>query len=299
MQRETLQSNQQRLGSWEQFRKCYPFIKWAGGKTQSLPELQRYVPSRFDRYFEPFLGGGAFFFYLISIKRLKFNVYLSDLNEELINAYHVVKNDVEKLIECLTSNQQDYKKNPHQYYYKLRAEIKLPTRIEAAARFITLNKTCYNGLYRVNKSGLFNVPIGKYKKPLICNSANLKNVSLALRHFKARVTVSDYKKILDQAFQGDFVYLDPPYNPTSSSANFTGYTNGGFDDNDQVELCDLFTQLDRKGCKVLLSNSDTEFVRKLYVDFKDRTKTVSTLRAISCKGSKRSGHKELLIRNYD
>jgi DNA adenine methylase len=277
---------------------CYPFVKWAGGKTQLIPELDKCIPNDFDRYFEPFLGGGAFFFYIVSQKHLHFTAHLSDVNKELINAYSVVKNDVEKLIELLRYHEKEYKKNPRDYYYKLRAEFKPLNNIEAAARFITLNKTCYNGLYRVNKNGMFNVPIGKYKNPLICDSENIRNVSLALRHSDAHILVCDYKEILETAKENDFVYLDPPYKPSSPTANFTGYTNDGFGDRDQIRLRDVFKRLDRRGCKVLLSNSDTSFVRELYGDYHAHIKEVNALRAINCKGSKRTGHTELLIRNY-
>lgn len=277
---------------------CSPFVKWAGGKTQLLSELDKYRPSDFNRYFEPFLGGGAFFFYLASSKQLRFTAYLSDINEELINSYKVVKNDVEELIILLHKHERKYKKDPHEYYYKLRAEIKPPNDIERAARFITLNKTCYNGLYRVNKNGMFNVPMGKYKNPLICDGDNLRNVSLALKHSDAHILVSNFRDILHDANKGDFIYLDPPYKPISETARFTSYTHDGFDDKDQRDLYDVFRMLDRKGCKILLSNSDTPFIRELYQEFERHWTSVHALRAINCKGSKRTGHKELLIRNY-
>ena len=284
-----------------QIPQCHPFVKWAGGKTQLLPELERYIPDKFTRYYEPFLGGGAFFFYLVSSKQLNFTPYLSDVNKELINAYRIIKDDVEALIELLRIHEKGYKVNPNEYYYKLRAESKPLTDVESAARFITLNKTCYNGLHRVNGDGLFNVPIGKFKKsPLICDAENLRNVSMALRHTNAHLLVSNYQKILELAREDDFIYVDPPYKPTSLSANFTSYTRDGFADKDQIALYETFKKLDRKGCKILLSNSDTPFIRELYGDFKEYTSQVSgVLRAINCKAAKRSGHMELLIRNYE
>jgi len=298
MQSESVRLNHDRFDLHAVIPSCYPFVKWAGGKTQLLPDLDKCIPDNFNRYFEPFLGGGAFFFYLVSYKQLKFTPYLSDVNKELINAYNVVKSDVDELIRLLRMHDRAYRKAPHEYYYKLRAIIKPLNHVESAARFITLNKTCYNGLYRVNKNGMFNVPIGRYKNPLICDGENLRNVSIALRHTDAHLLDGDYKEILETAIENDFVYLDPPYRPTSPTANFTGYTNDGFNDANQTELHDTFKKLDRRGCKVLLSNSDTPFIRELYVDFKEDTKEVEVLRAINCKGSKRSGHKELLIRNY-
>jgi DNA adenine methylase len=275
----------------------YPFLKWAGGKTQILFEIEKFVPSEFNRYFEPFLGGGAVFFHLTT-RNLQFTAYLSDTNEELITVYRVVKDDVEKLIDILKKHQKDYDKDPIEFYYELRKFVP-PTDVERAARFIALNKTCYNGLYRVNKRGVFNVPIGRYKNPLICNSTNLRNASLSLRDSKVIIELSDYKQILlENAREGDFVYLDPPYNPASSTASFTSYTNSGFTDTDQKELRDVFTELMDRKCKVLLSNSDTKFIRKLYSEFARCFKEVNVLRSINCRGSKRSGHKELIISSH-
>jgi DNA adenine methylase len=302
MQRETIRSNQSNSFDLHiaQIPQCYPFVKWAGGKTQLLPELEMYIPDNFTRYFEPFLGGGAFFFYLVSSKQLNFTAYLSDINKELINAYRVIKDDVEALIESLKIHEKKYKANPNEYYYKLRAqEVKSLTDVESAARFITLNKTCYNGLYRVNKEGIFNVPIGRYKNPLICDSKNLRNISIALRHTNAHLSVNDYQEALELAGEGDFVYLDPPYKPTSITASFTSYTNGGFRDQNQIGLHETFKKLDGKGCKVMLSNSDTPFIRELYGDFKEYTNQVNAMRAINCKAKMRTGHTELLIRNYE
>jgi DNA adenine methylase len=275
----------------------YPFLKWAGGKTQILFEIEKFVPSEFNRYFEPFLGGGAVFFHLTT-KNLQFTAYLSDTNEELITVYRVVKDDVEKLIDILKKHQKDYDKDPIEFYYELRKFVP-PTDVERAARFIALNKTCYNGLYRVNKGGIFNVPIGRYKNPLICDSNNLRNASLSLRDSKVIIELNDYKQIvLENAKEGDFVYLDPPYNPASSTASFTSYTNRGFTNTDQKELRDVFTELIDRKCKVLLSNSDTKFIRELYSEFATSFKEVNVLRSINCRGSKRIGHKELIISSY-
>jgi DNA adenine methylase len=271
-----------------------PFVKWAGGKAQLLPELDKRIP-QFNRYFEPFLGGGAMFFHLIQNRR--FTAYLSDTNKELITTYKVVKYYVGKLIEALDKHQEEYKKNPIllsiQYYYQLRA-AEPNNDIEKAARFIALNKTCFNGLYRVNRKGEFNVPIGDYKDPLICDKTNLEKVSKALS--KATVFAADYSNVTGNAKQDDFVYLDPPYDPVSSTSNFTGYTSKGFGNKNQEQLADVFETLAIKGCLVLLSNSDTPFIRGLYSDFS--IKEVGAQRAINCKGSKRAGHKELLISNY-
>jgi DNA adenine methylase len=277
--------------------RCCPFIKWAGGKTQLLPVLSKHVPSSFNQYFEPFLGGGAMFFFLSS-KNLPFASYLSDINEELINAYKVVKSKVEQLITLLRDHEIEYKKSPSEYYYQLRANIKPLTEVERAAKFITLNRTCYNGLYRVNSRGIFNVPMGRYKNPVICDSANLRKVSIALRDSRAELRTSDYKDILKGAEEDDFIYLDPPYNPVSYTAYFTHYTHSGFTKKDQEELSRIFGKLSDRKCKVLLSNSNTPFIRNLYKDFANYTEQLDVVRAINSKASKRLGHKELLIRNY-
>jgi len=275
---------------------CYPFIKWAGGKTQLLSELDRMIPSEFDRYFEPFLGGGAMFFHMSS-KNMHFTSHLSDMNEELITAYRVVKDNVGELIKLLLNYETEYNESRHEFYYKLRANKPL-TDVERAARFITLNKTCYNGLYRVNSKGIFNVPMGRYRNPMICNSENLCKVGMALRDSGAAIQTSDYTDTLLEAKEGDFIYLDPPYNPLSGTAYFTQYTHNGFTDKDQIELARIFAILNERKCKVLLSNSDTLLVRNLYKDFARNTKELSVLRSINSKASRRRGHKELLIHNY-
>jgi DNA adenine methylase len=279
----------------------FPFVKWAGGKTQLLGRLDKLLPLTFNRYFEPFLGGGAFFYHLVFERNLRFVAYLSDINQELINVYRMVKSNVNELIDVLERYKIEYHKVPQNFYYKLRDEfdIENSTSIEKAARFITLNKTCYNGLYRVNSQGKFNVPMGKYKNPLICDSKNLRNASLILRSTDSHLYWEDYQKILsDKAQEGDLIYLDPPYDPMNSTANFTGYTGAGFTKADQECLAETFKKLDARGCKILLSNSDTEYVRELYADYvKGRCKVI-VRRNINSSPSKRLGHTELLIRNY-
>ena len=275
---------------------CHPFVKWAGGKSQLIPQIIRLMPSRFARYFEPFLGGGAVFFHTASYNR---NAFLSDINVDLINAYKIIRNNVEELITALKYLQDEYSKSPKSYYYQLRDKTKGLNKIENAARFITLNKTCYNGLYRVNKKGLFNVPIGRYKNPLICDPVNLRKMSIVLSQSASYLGVIDYKKILvEKADKDDFVYLDPPFHPISNTANFTSYTNSGFSFEDQKELATIFKELTRRGCKLLLSNSNTEEIRRLYSDFSHLTELALVNRSINAVGSKRVGHVELLIRNY-
>jgi DNA adenine methylase len=276
--------------------RCHPFVKWAGGKSQLMPQIIRLMPSRFARYFEPFLGGGAVFFHTTSINS---NAFLSDINMDLINAYKIIRNHVEELITALKYHQTEYNKSPKRYYYQLRDTTKVLNKIENAARFIALNKTCYNGLYRVNKNGIFNVPIGRYKNPLICDTDNLQKMSILLRQSASYLGVTDYKKILvEKASKDDFVYLDPPFHPISNTANFTSYTNNGFTFEDQKELAIVFKELTRRGCKLLLSNSNTEEIRSLYSDFSHLTEVALVNRSINAVSSKRIGHKELLIRNY-
>jgi len=277
---------------------CKPFLKWAGGKTQIVTQLYAIAPPKFDRYFEPFLGGGALFFYLIS--NSKFIAYVSDINPELINVYAAVRDNVEQLIKLLTEHEIGYNQASEEYYYKLRNCYNLRAscdKIERAAQFIALNRTCYNGLYRVNRNGKFNVPWGKYVNPSICDSNNLLNVSHVLRNYKVTIKAADYKDmLLENAKEGDFMYLDPPYNPVSSTAYFTNYTDNGFSYNDQKRLAKIYKQLDEMKCNVMLTNSNTPLVRELYAPF-DITE-VDSKRAINCKASKREGHSDLIICNY-
>jgi len=277
---------------------CSPFVKWAGGKTQLLSKLDKFFPKQITRYFEPFVGGGAVFFYLVSKKNQKFDSFLIDINNELIITYNVIKTNVDELIHILKKHEKEYKKSPIDYYYMLRAEIKPSNDVERAARFITLNKTCYNGLYRVNKNGLFNVPMGRYKNPLICDSSNLRNVSILLNYSNTIIEVGDYTTILEKTQKNDFIYLDPPYHPISKTSNFTSYTNNGFTDKDQIELSKIFKKLSDKGCLILLSNSNSDFIRELYSEFKEYIYTIKAQRNINSNALKRKDHTELIIRNY-
>jgi DNA adenine methylase len=281
---------------------CYPFVKWAGGKRQIVPQLSALAPPKFDRYIEPFLGGGALFFNLICNKSKRFTAYISDINSELINSYIVVKDNVEKLIILLTQHETEYNKSSEEYYYKLRNNYNLRScsdGIERAAQFITLNRTDFNGLYRVNMKGEFNVPWGKYKSPNICDSSNLRNVNHVLGNPEVILTVSDYKEtLLENAREGDFIYLDPPYSPESSTAYFTNYTTDGFSNKEQEKLAEIYRQLDDMKCNIMLTNSNTPLVRELYAPFANDTVEVHSKRAINCKAAKREGHTDSIIRNY-
>jgi len=272
-----------------------PFVKWVGGKRQLLSQFRKYnlyPPESFDfktgRYFEPFVGGGAVFFDLLPEKG-----YLSDLNKELITTYRVIKTDVERLIKSLKTHRID-----KEYYLKVRAQDPGDLAdIAVASRFIFLNRTCFNGMYRVNSRGGFNVPFGKYENPLICDEDNLRKVSKALEHIE--ISHQDYKEVLKNAKKGDFIYFDPPYYPVSKTASFTSYTKEAFLDKEQTELRDTFIKLDKRGCFVMLSNSDTPFINDIYTDFKGaRISKVEAGRAINSKGSGRGKVMEVLITNY-
>jgi len=266
-----------------------PFVKWAGGKRQLLDELTQGMPY-FENYHEPFIGGGALFFRLESMNKIK-RAYLSDSNAELINTYSIIKNEVFELMSELAS---PLYVNDEAAYYKIRAS-KPKTNVERAARFIYLNKTAFNGLYRVNSSGGFNVPFGRYGNPKILDSQNLMLVHRALQ--KDELYCGDFTIALKNAKRGDFVYFDPPYFPISKTSNFTGYTKDGFGENEQKKLLKTYKELDSKGCFVLLSNSYSDFISELYSEFEPEI--VHASRMINCKGDRRGKIKELIVRNWE
>ena len=268
-----------------------PFLKWAGGKQRALPSLARFFPQSFEHYYEPFLGGGAVFFFL---RERRFPAFLSDTNAELINTYQTVKSQVDELIEMLKVHQQNYLPDPKAYYCRVVAENPAGE-VERAARFIFLNKTCYNGLYRVNNAGQFTVPFGRHKNPRICDAERLVAASKALDG--AELKVADYSEALRNCAEGDLIYIDPPFVPESRTAYFTKYTSKGFTSDDQKRLAGLFRQLDAKGCIVVLSNSDTPLARTLYAGF--FIESIPTLRLISSVGATRAGRSELVIHNKE
>ncbi len=270
-----------------------PFVKWAGGKASLLPELLRHVPSHLSNYYEPFLGGGALFF-AICARDTSFKAHLSDVNNELIDTYRVIKDKPDELIQLLSEFQHEYyrSKDPASYFYEKRA-WRPSSSIESAARLIFLNKTCYNGLYRVNSRGEFNVPFGRYKKPRILNAENIRAVSRALRDTNADLRSADYRASLSTCGKDDFVYLDPPYQPQSKTSSFTDYTPGGFSERDQNELAEEFEKLVDRGSTVLLSNSETPLTTRLYGEF--RVRSVIVNRPINSVGSGRTGYKELIV----
>jgi DNA adenine methylase len=273
-----------------------PFVKWAGGKRQLLPIIAGHVPRKFERYFEPFLGGGAVFFHLVSQDRHA-KWFVSDLNSDLILSYVTIRDRVKELIFALDLHSVNYFKNPSSYYYKIR-KSNPKGQIEKVSRLIFLNKTCFNGLYRVNSKGKFNVPLGKYVNPNIVNKENLVSVSGILQSKDISIKCQDFEDALKNASNGDFVYLDPPYHPVSETANFTSYTDGDFDYDDQRRLCAKFKALDKKGAKVLLSNSKSSEIIDLFKEFSDGIIEINANRFINSVSQRRTGHTELLIKNY-
>lgn len=291
-----------------------PFLKWAGGKSQLLKEIEHYYPfnnGKTTKYAEPFVGGGAVLFDILSKYDLD-EVYISDINAELINTYRIIRDDIDVLIETLHAIQNDFipldTENRKAYYMQKRErfnDLKVngneSVNIEKAALMIFLNKTCFNGLYRVNKKGLFNVPMGSYKNPLICDENNLRAVSKKLQ--KVKIVCGDYKKSADFIDENTFVYFDPPYRPITDTASFTAYTENLFNDDAQIELAQFVNDMDKKGAKIVISNSDPknsntndDFFDNIYSAH--RIKRVEATRMINCNSEARGKIKELLISNF-
>ena len=270
-----------------------PVVKWVGGKRQLIDDLTPLFPKKITAYCEPFVGGGAVLFSL----QPKI-AYINDINAELINIYEVIRDDVDALIAALSEH-----KNEEKYFYSIRdwdrdSETYLQrSKVQRAARIIYLNKTCYNGLFRVNNAGEFNAPYGHYKKPNIVSAPTLRAVSNYFQSTQLTFTNTDYAEVLSNVPKGTFVYLDPPYDPVSDTANFTGYTRGGFDRTEQVRLRECCDELTRRKIKFMLSNSATEFIREQYADY-DIT-PVRAKRAINSNASKRGHVDEVVIRNYE
>ncbi|MFT7581253.1 MAG: DNA adenine methylase [Myxococcota bacterium] len=264
-----------------------PVLKWVGGKRRLLPEIIKRLPDNAlaGRYYEPFLGGAAVFLALQPQSAV-----LSDLNGELINLYTVVRDNVDALIADLGKHR--YEKA---YFYAVRAQDpRMMTSVERASRMVFLNRTCFNGLYRVNKRGQFNVPFGRYSNPTICNPTRLRAAGEALRG--VLLSKSDFLSATETAQADDFVYFDPPYVPLSSTANFTAYTKAAFGPTEQGQLADLFADLTERGVRCMQSNSDTPLVRELYADFD--IDVVTTTRPIARDPESRGPVHEVLIRNY-
>ncbi len=299
-----------------------PFLKWAGGKTQLLDELYKRLPlsliesGEIERYVEPFVGGGAFFFFLKRNFKIK-EAYLLDINKELMIGYKVVQRNVDELIRELSIMQEMYVKLSEEgrkdFYYKIRDEYNRQKEgfdyfnynfdwIKRAAYLIFLNKTCFNGLYRLNRKGEFNVPFGKYKNPVICDADNLIEVNRALRD--TEIICADFEESKKYIRQNTLVYLDPPYRPLNNTSNFTSYNEEGFDDYDQIRLANFFKEMDNIGAFLMLSNSDPknenqedDFFDRLYEGFV--IERVKAKRCINSNADKRGDINELIIRNYE
>jgi len=275
-------------------RDARPFLKWVGGKQQLLAQFEAYLPTDFRRYCEPFVGGGAVFFHLWNTGRVPKQTFLFDNNYELVNAYLVVRDKVDELIETLAIHKERHDKK---YYYKVRRldrqEFELND-VERAARTIYLNRTCYNGLFRVNSKGQFNVPIGSYINPQVLYKDVLRAASAALRGIN--IELRDFRSIVDFVQAKDFLYFDPPYDPLSKTASFTGYTSNSFDEEDQRELARVFALLAKKGAFVMLSNSNTPLILELYRKF--RIETVHAKRAVNSDANGRGSIPEVVVLNY-
>ncbi len=263
-----------------------PFLKWAGGKGQLISQYLPYFPDSFETYYEPFLGGGAVFFRLQPARSV-----LMDINDELVNVYRCVRDRVMDVIALLEEHQLHHSQD---YYYWVRSNPGT-TDVERAARLIYLNRTCFNGLYRENSRGQFNVPIGRYKNPKICHADLLQAAAIALRH--AELLAHPFEMVLEYAHTPqDFVYLDPPYYPISATSRFTSYNRYAFNRDDQIRLRDVFAELARRGVKAMLSNSDCEFIRDLYADFP--THTITAARSINSNARRRGKITEVLVTSY-
>ncbi len=262
-----------------------PFLKWVGGKAQLLDKIQPLFPKSYKKYFEPFIGGGALFFATRPAK-----ASLSDVNSELIDCYTAIRDDVEGVIEALGKHRYD-----RDHFYKVREQSPAKLSVAArAARTIFLNKTGFNGLYRVNSKGQFNVPFGRFTNPNICDETNLRACHKALA--KTDLAVRDFSAILRIAKPGDFVYFDPPYVPVSKTSDFTAYSRDKFGEAKQIELATVFATLAKKGVYVMLSNSDAPLVRELYRDF--QIVPVDASRSINSKGEKRGPVGEVVVVGY-
>ena len=269
-----------------------PVVKWVGGKRQLLPQILPLIPKRMTAYCEPFLGGGAVLFALQPKRAL-----VNDLNQDLITVYRVIKENADALIEHLSRHE-----NTPEYFYRIRdldrdkEAYAALSDVEKASRLLYLNKTCYNGLFRVNASGAFNSPYGHYRRPNIVNEQTIRGVSRYFNSCDITFFSGDFAAVLEQVPEGGFVYLDPPYDPVSDTASFTGYNKGGFGREEQVRLKECCDALTARGVKFLLSNSATPFIRELYGSY--RVSIVQARRAVNSVASRRGAIEEVLVRNY-
>ena len=273
-----------------------PFVKWAGGKRQLIPILNQNLPESFGTYYEPFLGGGALLFHILTDKNDQ-KCSISDLNSDLVLAYTTIRDRIDTLITSLKNHEKNYQKDSESYYYSIR-ESNPRSEIEKTSRLIFLNRTCFNGLYRVNSKGKFNVPLGKYSNPNIVNEENIRAVSHILQSSRTAIKCRDFEAVLRDAKKGDLIYFDPPYQPVSATSNFTSYTTKDFTYDDLTRLAELCLKLDSRGCNVLLSNSDSQEVADIFAKNPWKITRIAANRSINSNSKKRTGHFELLIKNY-
>lgn len=313
-----------------------PFVKWAGGKRQLLSVLSGNMPDSFGSYYEPFLGGGAMFFHIASAvvsgygskddgldvwcsdndlcapsrhdvstirarkHKHKHKYHISDLNSDLVLGYRVIRDHPDELVKSLKRHEKKYTDDPESYYYLVRDtyDADKTDEIDTVSRLVFLNRTCFNGLYRVNKSGKFNVPIGRYKNPNIADAANIHAVSELLNSVDVDISCRDFGDLAQRAEKNDFVYFDPPYLPVSKTASFTQYTGCDFGLDDQRRLADLCITLDKMGCKVMLSNSDSGVISEMFARDEWTVERVSASRMINSNSTKRTNHTEMIVKNY-
>lgn len=273
-----------------------PFVKWAGGKRQLVPILTQNLPKTFGTYHEPFLGGGALLFSLLTNK-IGYRYKVSDLNSDLVLTYTVIRDKINDLISSLKNHEGNYQNDSKSYYYQVRDSTP-KNEIEKTSRLLFLNRTCFNGLYRVNSKGKFNVPIGRYTNPNIVNEDNLRSVNNILNSSNISIKCQDFEAVLRTAKKGDLVYFDPPYQPVSETANFTSYTNKDFTVDDLTRLVKMCHDLDSKGCKVLFSNSDSKEVISMFSKNLWNVTKIKANRSINSDSKKRKGHFEILVKNY-
>jgi DNA adenine methylase len=267
------------------------FLKWAGGKQSLLQEIKQYLPEEINTYHEPFLGGGAVFFYIQQVHKPE-KVFLSDLNHILVDVFRNVRDHTDELIEHLKEHKQQH---DEEYYYEMRDRFnELDKTLEKSALFLYLNKTCFNGLYRENSKGEFNVPIGSYKNPNIVRAAALQKASRLLQ--SVQIKEQDFESSKEDMEAGDFVYLDPPYDPVSDTSNFTSYSGEDFGKDDQARLAEFCKKIDETGVLFMLSNSNTDFINELYSDF--NLHKVTAKRSISANAEGRGDIFEVLVTNY-
>jgi DNA adenine methylase len=270
------------------------FVKWAGGKKQLIEQFKPLFPKKFNRYFEPFVGSGAVAFFIIQNLKPK-EVFLSEINEELINAFNVIKTDVERLIVELKQHKEYHLADGKKYYYEIRSVNPNDlSDLERAARFIYLNRACFNGLYRVNSKNQFNVPIGDHRNPDIIQENKLRRIVELLKN--VTIKLMPFEKVVELAKEGDFIYFDPPYHPLDTKNSFTTYTKDNFVEKDQKKLAEVFRKLSEKGCFCMESNSDTAFIKELYADF--TIHTVRARRLINSNAKGRGEINEVVITNY-